>query len=115
MASPISRFNSSRTRSMRWEGMRICASLKFGRDLLGGVGLDDVADLEIVIAIDADAALHAGADFIDFVLEAAEGLDDTLEEDVLAAADADLALDDTAVGDDAAGDIAAFGQLEQFA
>src|SRR5258705_9249576 len=129
MASPISRFSSSRTRWRRWEGMAgsvgkwsdgvmgcwsigvlelwnpntpilphsipravhcsdrsvsSCQGLpasadgwrsQLGGDLLGRVSLNDVARLEIVVTIDADAAFHAGPHFVDFVLEAAKRLD----------------------------------------
>ena len=42
-------------------------------------------------AFDADAAFHAGADFVDLVLEPAQRLRDALVNDVLAAAHAHLA------------------------
>src|SRR6185503_2848250 len=88
---------------------------QLGGDLFGGVRLNDVTGLEIVVTVDADAAFHAGAHFVDLVLKAAEGLDVALEEHVFAAADADLALDHAPIGDDAAGDVAAFGEVEHLA
>src|SRR5208282_5584803 len=66
-------------------------------------------------AFNADAALHAGPDFVDVVLEAAQGLDDALVDQALSAENAGFAANQAAVVDDAAGDVAAFGQLEDFA
>src|SRR5487761_2325697 len=112
MASPISRFNNSRTRWSRMEGM---AGSQFRRDFLGGAAFDRVADLEVAEAFDANAALQAGAHFVDFVLEAAQRLGDALEQEVLAAHDAHLAADDPAAADDAARHRRTFGELEDLA
>src|SRR5262245_30656844 len=85
--SPISRFNRSRTRWRRREAMTHLrwAWSEGGGDLFHGVTLDGIAGLEFVEAVDADAAFHAGADFVDFVLEAAQGLDDAFVNEVLPA------------------------------
>src|SRR5436190_109989 len=113
-ASPMARLSNSRTRSLRWEDMGVepLERSQFGGDFLGGVRLDHVADLKLVKAIDANAAIHAGPDFVDFVLEPAEGKDVSFVEQALAAHDPDLALDQAPVPDDAAGDVAALGQFE---
>jgi hypothetical protein len=44
-----------------------------GVELLGGEGLDDVADADVLVAGEIDTALDALADFGDVVLEALEG------------------------------------------
>ena len=52
--------------------------------------------MKFAIALDADAAFHAGADFVDLVLKTAERLRDALVNDVLAAAHTDFAADERA-------------------
>src|ERR1051326_1306679 len=81
------------------------------------VALEDVALLDVVVADDLHAALHAGADLLGVVLEAFELLEAAvvLDDDVLAGdADEGVALDD-AVGDVAAGDGADLADLEDLA
>src|ERR1019366_5539026 len=85
------------------------------RNLLHHVALDIVADLEFGEAFNANAAFHAGAHLIDFVLETAERLGDALVNDFLAAAHADLALDDAAAEHHAAGHRRALRQREYLA
>ncbi len=55
--------------------------------------LDQVPGLEVVEAVDPDAAFHAGADLVDLVLEPPQRLDDAVVDDFLAADDPHLALD----------------------
>ena len=117
MTSPISRFSNSRTRcspERRHTTIPLFES-QLLRDLLHRVALDVVADLELAEALDANAAFHAGAHFVDFVLEAAQRLGDAFVDDFLAAAHADLAFDDAAAGHHAAGDRRALGQGEDLA
>src|SRR6266487_794905 len=64
---------------------------KFGCDFFDGVTLDDVANLKFVEAVDTNAAFHARTDFVDFVLEAAEGLGDAFVNKALSPHDAHLA------------------------
>src|SRR6266404_1586843 len=90
-------------------------SSEFLGDLFDGIALDVIADLKIAEGLDADPAFHAGADFVDFILEPAQGLGDALVNDFLAPAKADLAFDNAAAGHHAAGDGRAFGQLKNLA
>src|SRR5206468_2708206 len=71
---------------------------------LPDVRLEDVADLDVVVAGELDAAFEAGLDLADVVLEALEGLDrQVLGDDHPAAGEADLAAAlDVPVGDVAA-------------
>src|SRR5439155_21655016 len=88
---------------------------KFSGDFLDAVALDAVADLEFVEAIDANAAFHAGAHFVDFILETAERLDDTFVNEVLPAHDPHFAARDAAMRYVATGHVAAFEKLEDLA
>src|SRR5262245_19103577 len=73
IASPRARFNNSRTRSILREGMMLKhAGSKFSGDLFDRVSFDNVPRLKFIEAVDADAAFHARADFIHFVLETAQ-------------------------------------------
>src|SRR5262245_17852762 len=72
---------------------------QFGRDLLHRVAFNRVSHLKIIKAIDADAAFHAGAYFVDLVLETAQGLHAAFVNQTLAAHHADFAADDASVAD----------------
>src|SRR5262249_43499938 len=85
---------------------------QFGRDLLQRVAFNRVPHLKIIEAVNADAAFHAGAHLIDFVLETAQGLHHAFVNQPLAAHHADFAADDASAADDAAGHFSALGQLE---
>src|ERR1044071_2109037 len=87
--------------------------LQFLRDFLQGIAFDNVADLEIVEAVQPHAAFHSGTDFVDFVLEAAEGQGYAFVDEALSPLNAHLAFDDAAGGDDAAGDITALGECKK--
>ena len=81
-----------------------------GGDLLGHEGLDDVADLDVLVAGDADAALEAALDLGGVVLEAAERADLPLVDHAVVAEEAGVgAARDDPVDDHAAGDDADFG------
>src|SRR5262249_34188193 len=84
-------------------------------DLLDSEHFDDVADLDVTEAIEADAALRAGLDLADVVLEAAETGDLALP-DRRAVADAAglrvAASRDATVRHEAAGDRAGLRRLE---
>src|SRR3954471_4684850 len=102
MASPISRLSPAGLGDRRG-------------DALHGEHLDDVADLQIVVALEADAALEARLDLGHVVLEAAQRAQLALVDHHVVAQQARLrlarALDD-AVGDHAAGDGAELRRLE---
>src|SRR5437773_1392644 len=135
MISPISRLRSWRTRWCRSDciglaesfnqaarpnpktaaAKRPSSSLQFLRHFFQGVTFDHVSDLEIIEAIQADAAFHPGADFVDFILETSQRQGDALIDKALAALDAHFAFDDAAVGDDAPGNVAALGEREDLA
>src|SRR5579862_6037737 len=100
MISPSSRFNNSCTRWSLSDDIRILpVKSEFLRDALDGVALDAVTRLKFAKSVDADAAFHAGAHFVDFVLKPAQGLGHALVNEALAAHDADLAANDAAGGD----------------
>jgi len=85
------------------------------RDLLERVALDDVAFLIFVELAEADAALVAVPDFLDLVLEAAQGRHLAVEHRHAAADDAGVGLAvDLAVGDVGTAGLAA-GKLEHLA
>ena len=85
-------------------------------DLLHDVGLDHVALLDVVELLEVQAALVAGGDLLDRVLEALEGGEMALVDDDAVTHDARLAgALDLAVGDVAAGDGADIGHLEGLA
>src|SRR5437867_2394478 len=111
MISPISRFSNSRTRWCRSDCMApsVRKSKLLGH-LFQRVTFDNVAHLEIVEAIQPDAALDAGADFADFVLKTPQRGCDAFENEALASLDSHLALDNATAGDDTASDIAALGE-----
>src|SRR5687767_13742944 len=92
--------------------MRSHTSSHFLRDLLNHVRLDAVADLKIAEAVNAYAALHAGAHLVHVILEAAQGIENAFVDQVFATHDTDLALDYASVADNAAGHLAALGQFE---
>src|SRR5665213_3617851 len=86
---------------------------KFGGQLLGGEGFDDVAGLDVLEAGEVDTALDARTDFGDVVLDALERGDLALPDFLAVAQHADLCVAaDEAVGDLAAGDLADLGDLE---
>src|SRR5688500_20041351 len=74
-------------------------------DLTDFVGLDDVADLDVVVPGDGDAALVAEGDLTNVVLEAPEARDLTGVDDLAVTQQPRLGVaDDLAVGDVASGD-----------
>src|SRR5882672_9177677 len=73
---------------------------ELGRDLFDRVSLNSIADLPFREPLNPDATFHAGAHFIDFILEAAQGLHDAFINDLLPAAHADLALGNATRVDD---------------
>src|SRR5204863_1958666 len=86
---------------------------ELGGEFLGCEGFDEVADLDILVTGEVDAALDALADFADIVLEALERGDLTLPEFGAFAEEANLGVAaDEAIGDAAAGDLADLGDLE---
>src|SRR5262245_8717814 len=113
ITSPMARLSNSRTRCVRWEAIR-CGDLKFRRDLLDGVALDGIAGLIFVEALDANAAFHAAADFVDFILESAQRLRDAFVDETLSAHYTDFAFDNAPGGNNAASHVAAFGQFKNF-
>src|SRR5687768_13165211 len=86
-------------------------------ELLADVCLEPVADLDVVVALELDAALEAALDVLHVFLHAAERVDREVFRDHLAVADqADLAAAlDVAVGDHAAADVADLADLEDLA
>ena len=87
----------------------------FGGDFFGYEGFDYVADFNVAVVGDGDAAFHAGADFGGIVFEAAERGDFAFEDDDIVAEEADFGVAlDVAVGDAAAGDGADLGDAESF-
>src|SRR5258706_10017709 len=84
-------------------------------DFFHRVTLDVVADLKLGKAVDANAALHAGAHFIDFVLKTAQRLGNAFINDFLATTDAHLAFDNASIGNHATGHGRALGQFENLA
>src|SRR3954466_16073905 len=90
--------------------------LEGARDLLGAIALDDVADLEVVEVLDADAALEPFAHLAHVFLEATERRDRAVVDLHAIADDArtTLAVDDAAAHV-AAGDRAEAGDLEDLA
>src|SRR3982751_3210997 len=90
--------------------------LEGARDLLGAIALDDVADLEVVEVLDADAALESFAHLAHVFLEATERRDGAVVDLHAITDDArtTLAVDDAAAHG-AAGDRAEAGDLEHLA
>src|SRR6516225_9164611 len=83
------------------------------RDLLDLERLDHVADLHVLVAVEADAALEALLDLGDVVLEAPQRADLAFVDDAVVAQQAELgAAWDDAFGDVAAGDDAELRNLE---
>src|ERR1035437_1754734 len=134
MASPIARFNNSRTRSCR--RLTILKSLnrhsvepenhfydvtiqrfnifhsQLRRHFFNRITFNRVAHLKFAVAFDADAAFHAGANLVDFVLKTAQRLRDAFINDILATPHAHFAAHDAARADHAAGHRRALGQIK---
>ena len=47
--------------------------LELSLDLLDSVSLDNVADLDIVVALDVETAVHTHVNLLDIILESLEG------------------------------------------
>ena len=47
--------------------------LESSLDLLDSISLDNVADLDVVVALDVQTAVHTHVNFLDIVLESLEG------------------------------------------
>src|SRR5688572_21553092 len=91
-------------------------TLERARHFLGRERFQDVPGLDVVHALDADAALEAGEHFAHFVLEALERAHRPLAHDRLAALDADLRhADELAVHDVGAADGAELRDVEDLA
>ena len=90
--------------------------LQRSSDFLDRVTFDNVAGLEVLEILEAQTAFAAGFDFFDVILEMLEAGDTAFELDGFAANDADAAdaLEPSAV-DVTAGDLGAFGELENLA
>src|SRR6266404_3651989 len=88
---------------------------EFLDDPFDRVALDRVADLKIPKTVNANAAFHAGAHFIDFILEPTQRLGDALINKTLTPHDADLAADDAPDGDHATGHGNALGKCKYLA
>ena len=87
-------------------------------DPFDGEDLDDVPDLDVVEAIEGDAALGARLHFTDVILEPAERGQLAVPDDGIVAQEPGLrvaAAGDAAVGNDAAGNRARLGRLENLA
>ena len=85
-------------------------------DLLDAEALDDVADLDVLVALDANAAFIALLDGLDVVFEAAQRGNLALEDDRGVAHDANLVIaGDFALGDIATGDVADLRDAEHVA
>src|SRR4051812_47341508 len=82
--------------AMRPSGRR--RGIERARDRLGAIALDDVAHLDVIEVLDADAALEAFAHFLHVILEALERRDRAVEHlnAVTYHADAALAVDHAA-------------------
>src|SRR5215212_4848434 len=89
---------AGRRRRVDASGRRRGRRVEGARDLLGAVALDQVADLDVVEVLDADAALEALADLAHVVLEAPQRRDRAVVHlrPVADYADAPLAVDDPA-------------------
>src|SRR5215813_8867596 len=76
---------------------RLYLSDHFGRDPFCHEGLDRIADLDVAVIRDRDAAFHAVANLTGVVLEALQGCDLALEDDHIIAQQAHfgIALDET--------------------
>src|SRR5690348_13669032 len=100
----ISGQRTSRSTSGSWKPT---LSGRVGLGLFDLVGLDDVAFLVVLVAVDPDAAFQPGDDFLDVVLEALQTDDLTLVERLVVAQQLrrrparDLALLHPRAGDDA--------------
>ena len=90
--------------------LRSCTCVDSQRPLerLADVGFQNIADLDVVVAGDLDAAFEAGFDFLDIVLEPLERFEGKILGDDDAVADeANFAAAlNVAVGDETAGDVA---------
>src|SRR5829696_439903 len=83
-------------------------------DLAGLEGLDHVADLDVLVVLEHDAALETGLNLTDVVLEAAQGTDPAGPDHRALAHEPDRrAADEAAVADRAAGDRADARGLEE--
>src|SRR6266566_4300257 len=100
----ISGQRTSRSTSGSWKPT---LSGRVGLGLLDLVGLDDVALLEVLVAVDPDAALQPGQHLMDVILEALEARDLALVDGFVVAQDlggraaCDLAVQHPRAGDDA--------------
>src|SRR5512142_1440359 len=114
-SSPTSSLISDATRSVRNDmvpGPPLCQ--RAGR-LDDAIGLDDVANLDVVEVLEPDAALKAGLDVPDVVLEPLERCQRSVEGHDAVPDQADLvASADPTVLDVAAGDGAGLADLENF-
>src|SRR6266513_667599 len=84
------------------------------RNLFQRITLDGITDLEILKTVQPDAAFHARADFVDFILKTSQREEDAFVDEAFMALNAHLAFDDASAGDDAPRNIPALGQGEDF-
>src|SRR5476649_1318829 len=117
---------SSRTASPTRSGRRVSRGMnnslarrgrgERARDRFLAIALEQIADLDVVEVLDADAALEPVLHFLHVVLEAAERADDAVVHFGAVANHAHAALPvDHAAADDAAGDRADLRDLERLA
>src|SRR5208283_5619537 len=92
---------------------RIAMRLERALDLLDAVALDHVALAHVLVVLEGRAALLAGVDLLDLVLEALERGELAFVHDDIVADEAHVgAALDLAVGDSAAGDLADLRNVE---
>src|SRR5581483_2808884 len=70
--------------------MKLCDD--FGGDAFSHEGLDDVADFNVAVIGDGDAAFHAVANFAGIIFEATQGADLSAEDNYVVAKQADLGI-----------------------
>src|SRR5690606_19047189 len=94
-SSASSRFSRSLILSSRLETLAICSARPLrapsegARDFAGIVDFDAVAYPHVVVVLHADAAFHAAAHFLSFVLEAPQRFQLALEDHYVVAQHAD--------------------------
>ena len=67
----VSKENSHLTEA-GWEHINLWESLECSLDFLDCVCLDDISNLDVVVALDVETAVHTHVNFLDIVLESLE-------------------------------------------